>query len=128
MTLPLKRTLARQHFVEHRTQRKNVAPSVELFSFDLLRRHVLKSADNGALLRHRRRACRGSRERRSRRQRNRCFCQAKVEQLCARLCEHDVAGFQIAMNDAGAVGFVKCVGDFHAVLQYLRERQRAFLQ
>src|SRR5260221_9141707 len=34
-----------------------------------------------------------------------------------------VAGLQIAVNDALTVGLVERVGDFHAVLQYLRERR-----
>ena len=49
MALAWKGALAREHLVEHRPQRKNVAAAVQLFPLDLLGRHVLKRADDGAL-------------------------------------------------------------------------------
>jgi len=40
--------------------------------------------------------------------------EAEIEKLGAGFGEHDVAGFQIAMDDAAAVSFVERVGDFRA--------------
>ena len=37
---------------------------------------------------------------------HRRFREPEVQQLGARLCKHDVAGFQIAVNNAVAVGLV----------------------
>ena len=56
------------------------------------------------------------------------FRQAEVEQLRPGLGEHDVAGFQIAMGDAFAMRLVQRIGNLDGVLQYLLDRQRAFLQ
>ena len=39
------------------------------------------------------------------------FCQTKIHQLGAGFGQHDVAGLQVAMHDAGAVRLVKCAGD-----------------
>src|SRR2546423_10080055 len=78
LALALKCALPRQHFVKHCPQRKNVAAAVQLLAFDLLRRHVLKGAENSALLRHRRRllgrCCEGG----AGRERNCRLCQAEV--------------------------------------------------
>src|SRR6266852_8758794 len=79
-----------------------------------------KSADNCPLLRDRRRARDRSSECRSQCHRHRRLSQAKVEQLRARSRQHDVAGLQVAMNDALAMGPIERVGDFHAILEHLR--------
>src|SRR5215472_5630651 len=42
LALAFKRLLARQHLIEHRAQRENVAARVEFLSFHLFWRHVLK--------------------------------------------------------------------------------------
>ena len=68
--------------------------------------------------------CRGDRDGLSACERFRYrLCQSKIQKLHAGLGQHDVAGFQIAMHHAAAVRFVECVGDLHAVLQSLIERQ-----
>ena len=51
--------------------------------------------------------------------------QAEVEQLRARSGEHDVAGLQIAMHDAGAMRRVERLGDLNRDGQRLVDRQRA---
>jgi len=50
LALARKSALARQHFVEERAQREDVAAAVDFFAFDLFGRHVLESADNRAFL------------------------------------------------------------------------------
>ena len=52
--LPWKGSLAGEHFVENRTERKDVAAAIDFFPFNLFRRHVLKGADDSALLGDRR--------------------------------------------------------------------------
>jgi hypothetical protein len=47
------------------------------------------------------------------------FGEAEVHQLRATLGEHYVAGFQIAMHDAGAMGLFERVGNFDGDLQRL---------
>ena len=54
--------------------------------------------------------------------------QTEIQQLRARLREHDVAGFQIAVRHALAVRLVQRVGNLDGVLQHLLDRQRTFLQ
>ncbi len=56
------------------------------------------------------------------------FAKPKVQQLRSRLGEHDVAGFQIAMRDAFAMGFVQRVGNLDCKLQHLFRRQWTLLQ
>src|SRR5262245_7788343 len=52
--------------------------------------------------------------------------QTKVEQLCATLRQHDVAGFEIPMDDAGPVSFIERRRDLHCVAERLIDRQRPF--
>ncbi|MBI4264353.1 MAG: hypothetical protein HY657_08250 [Acidobacteria bacterium] len=49
--------------------------------------------------------------------------QAEVEELGARLRQHDVAGFQIAMDDARAVRLVERVDNLDGELERLLDRQ-----
>ena len=51
--------------------------------------------------------------------------QAEVEELGARLRQHDVARLQVAVDDAVAVRLVEGVRDLDAVAQHLIGRQRA---
>ena len=57
-----------------------------------------------------------------------CFRQPKVEQLCAPLCQHDVPGLQVAMDDAGFMSSRERIRDLDGVLECLVERERTFLQ
>ena len=52
--------------------------------------------------------------------------QAEVEELRSRLRQHDVAGLEVAMDDARAVRLVERVGDLRADPQRLVERQGPF--
>jgi len=56
------------------------------------------------------------------------FRETEVQELRAGLGEHDIAGFQIAMDHAVAVGGVESVGDLNGVVQRLIGRQPAFPQ
>ena len=56
------------------------------------------------------------------------LCKAEVEQCRARLCEHDVAGLDIAMDDALPMGLIEGIGDFDGVLNGLFDRKGSFLQ
>ena len=74
-----------------------------------------------------RRRCRrrhGHRGHRERRGGGPQFREAEIEQLGARLRQHDIGRFEIAVDDARAVGFVERIGDVNADLQHLFERQR----
>ena len=62
------------------------------------------------------RRCRPGRRRRAR--------EAEVHELGAGLGEHDVAGLEVAVDDAGAVRAVERVGDLRADAQHVGERQR----
>ena len=54
--------------------------------------------------------------------------EAEVEQPRAGPRQHDVAGLQVAMHDAGAMRRRQRLGDLHAELERLLDRQRAALQ
>ena len=56
------------------------------------------------------------------------FCQAEVENFCAAFGEHDVAGLEIAMDDAVAMSALEAVANFSADTSELLERKRAFFQ
>jgi hypothetical protein len=117
--------LASEHFVKDRAERKDVAAAVEFLAFDLLGRHVLERADDGAVFGDGRTGGdvgegygAGGSDGRLR--------EAEVEELGAGFGEHNVAGFQIAVDDAAAVSFVERVGDFGANSQNLLGGKRAF--
>src|SRR5579872_1857786 len=48
LTFPLKRSLTGSHLVKHSAEGEDVGAGVGFFAFDLLGRHVLDSADDGA--------------------------------------------------------------------------------
>ena len=114
-----------RHLVEHRAEREDVRPRVGLLALELLRRHVLERAEDRAFLRQvgvlRRQ--RGQPRLRLDRRRHR-LRQPEVEQLHARLRQHDVAGLQVPVHDPLPVRLVQCVGDLDAVPQRLLQRQR----
>ena len=98
------------------------------FGFDLLRCHVLQRAEDRSFARDRSPHCGELRFWSNRSNVLLQLRQAKIEQLRAGLCKHDVAGLQIAVRDALAMRLVQRVGDLDGVLQDLLNRQRAFHQ
>jgi hypothetical protein len=54
------------------------------------------------------------------------FCETEIENLCAGLGQHDVAGLEIAVDDAIAMGALEPVADVGAYSRQLLERERAF--
>ena len=56
------------------------------------------------------------------------FARPEVEELRARRGEHDIAGLEIAMDDALTVRFVERVGDLDAVAKRFVLRERAALE
>ena len=54
--------------------------------------------------------------------------QPEVQQLRPGLRDHDVAGFQIPMNNPLSVSLVECVGDLDGVFEGLVEREASLLQ
>ena len=63
--------------------------------------------------------------------RNRCPerpGQTEVQKLRARLGQHHVARFQVAMNYSGAMRFLQRIGDLDGDLQQLARPQRPALQ
>ena len=94
---------SRDHLVEDQTEGEDVGARIRIPAFDLFRRHVLDGPEDRAVRGEtdgRRRRQRLQTVRRDRRARLR---QSEVEQLGARLREHDVAGLQIPVHDAGAM-------------------------
>ena len=96
-------------------------------SFDLFRRHVRNRPHHRTRHRHvgehARRMSVGCRKHRIGR-----LGETEVEQLHAGTRDHDVAGFQIAMDDVLAVGGVKRRRDVGAVANDVRQRERAASQ
>jgi len=115
--------LASEHFVEDRAERKDVTAAVEFLAFDLLGRHVLDRANDGAVLSGGRT---GGGERGGAGESDCGLREAEVQELGAGFGEHDVAGLQIAVHDAAAVSFVERVGDFGANFQNLFRGKLAF--
>jgi hypothetical protein len=108
--------------VEDRAERKDVAARIRGPALELLRRHVLQRADDGAFLRDLRETHRGLGVRRRPREQLSRFGQAEVEQLHAGLREHHVRGLEIPMDDAAAVRGMQRIRDLVAVAQCLIQR------
>ena len=97
---PLKRGLAGQHFVEHDSQRVDVAAAVAALALDLFGRDVFGRAHHLGKL--------------GERQPARAFLagDAEVDQLDAVFgIDHDVFGLQVAMHDAVVVDVGERVGN-----------------
>ena len=126
LALSLEGAPAGQHLVEHRAQRKDVAPPVDVLSIDLLRGHVLERSHPGPFGRqrpgHRLQpgAPRVGGDGRLR--------QAEVQQLGSRLRQHDVSGLEIAMHDAAAMRRFQPLAQLESALQKLIQRQRPLVQ
>ena len=110
----LRGAVAGQHFVQHQSQRVNIAARVRFLALESLRRHVGRRAHNRAA---------GGQSLVPL-----CFRQSEVQDLDARFGHHDIAGFQIAVNDSVGVRRGKRIGDLRAVLQHQADRERTFLQ
>ena len=115
------------HLVDHRAEGKDVGAGVRRASLDLFGRHVLDRADDGAFGRHLREWRRGARCL-IRQRTGRLLGETEVEQLCAGLRDHHVAGLEIAMDQPVAVGRGQGVGDLDRQSERLIERQRSAAQ
>ena len=90
--LPDKRPLSRGHFVKNDAKAEQIGAGVELQSFNLLRRHVVRSAQHLAAVSH---AANGLRD-------------AKIHDLRHILArDHDVGWLDIAMNHVALARVVK---------------------
>jgi hypothetical protein len=117
-----------RHLKEDQTEREDVGSRVDLVAAQLLRRHVGERADRGAFAgQHRRRGGRQgdgvltSHPRRG-------LGDAEVEQLRTPCREKDVRGFDVAMNDPGAVGGGERVGQRNRGVEQDGHLQRALPQ
>jgi hypothetical protein len=108
------RSLARQHFVKDQTERVDVGAGIRRSAFPLLRRHISRRAHDHSFS--------GDRwisfERR----------QAEIQDLCADFGQHDVAGLQIAVDDALLVRFRQRRGDVLGVTDRLFDEERPVFQ
>ena len=53
------------------------------------------------------------------------FARPKSRSLTPRLGNHDIVGFEIAMDNGAAMGFIERVGDLRAIFQNLVVRERS---
>jgi hypothetical protein len=100
----LERPMTGDRLIKHAAERPDIASRVGLSALELLRRHVLHRAENGAL--------RGDGRRQWRRRRGAdihhstggfWLRQPEVEQLRPALRQHHVARLQVAMDDPAVV-------------------------
>src|SRR5262249_4253166 len=104
LALSVERLFPGEHFVEHGPERKYVGARVGLLTFDLPRSHVLQGADTRTW---RRQICRRQARWNTRTHRRSRFGQTEIEQLRATLSQHDIARFEIPMDDASHVSFIE---------------------
>src|SRR6202162_5201614 len=116
-----KRSPGARHLVQERPEGEDVGPGVGALSLELFGRHVGKGAENRALLRQVRAGRRGGREVFRGRVRREGPCDAEVEKLHAGSGDHDVAGFQVPVNDPLPVRLVERVRDLDPATQSLLE-------
>ena len=122
VALALERLPAREHLVEHRAEREDVRPRIGFLPFELLGRHVLERAEDGALRGEIRRR-RGHHREPSRDSRGARLGEPEIKQLRAAFRQHDVAGLQIAMRDARAMGLVQRARELNRNRQRLSRRE-----
>src|SRR5207249_8948516 len=117
---PFERVLARDHFVQNQTEGEGIAAWAGLNAADLLGRHVLQRAKDGAL----------GRQPRIKRRVIDCyglvdFRQPEVEHLHPTTPRHqNIGGFQISMCDVVRMRRVERRSNLRRVLQRLIQRQR----
>ncbi len=101
----LKRSGAREHFVEDRAETEDVRTCIERFPFSLFRRQVSRRTHHGAIHSVARYVRVGGRH---------GFGQSEVEQFrCPACSNEDVGRLQVAMDDASAVCFLKCASNLN---------------
>ena len=121
---PLEGAAPGEHLVEHGAERELIGAKIHDGAARLFRRHVGQRAHHGARPRIAR-ARHGFAVRVAARQ----SCQAEVEYLGeAVVGDHHVLGLEIAMDDAGLVGFRKPVGDLCGNRECAAQRQRPALE
>src|SRR4029453_19026935 len=101
-----------------------IAARVCLLSLDLLRRHVMECAQDGALTSQRRTHGLRHAQTRDRAGYRMQLGQAKVQKLGAAPGEHDVARLNVTMDDAFAMRLVQRIGDLGAGPDHLIQRKR----
>ena len=122
----LESATAGQHLVENGAECEHVGAGVGLQAFELLRCHVLQRSEDGALLRQTRRCRRHHRRAVACEQRRHRLREAEVEKLRAAGREHDVRGFQVAVDDPRLMGLVQRIGNLDRMPQRALQRQRTF--
>ena len=117
--LARERFLSREHLVKNRAKRKYIATGVNPFTMQLLRRHVRQRAN---YLDVTSKPCQGLFPRH-----DGAFvlCQPEIEQHGPAFGEHDVAWFEVAMNDAFTVCRGQCIRNRDRDLQSLDRREPA---
>src|SRR5580765_2138546 len=120
---PLKGALASDHFVEHRAQGKLIGAEVQALAAGLLRRHVTDGTKNGA--------GRGVRSGGGDAiafggARGNQFGQTKIEDFHQTILrDHQVFRLQIAVSDAGFMGFGEAFGNLHRNFERSAHREPA---
>ena len=113
------RPAAREHLVQHASEREQVAARVGFLALQLLGRHVLQRADDLAFARD------GLRQRRvGFFERTAMLGESKIQQLDAGARYQDIGGLQIAMRDSFFVRRIQRVQNLIGVFGGLFERQR----
>src|SRR5712691_11376606 len=120
LRLTLECPLSRRHLVKQRAEGEDVGARIRFLSRELLGSHVLEGAEQCPFL-SQWLLCSGSLCCATD---NRRLRQPEVEQLRARLGDHDVARLQIAMDDPFAMRFAEGFSDLHAVFENLAQRKR----
>ena len=122
-----KRLAARQHFIQHTTERENIAALIGGVSPRLLGRHVAGRAENDARIGSERTKCRRIRVRRRRRLFH-SLGQAEIENFDLSFrSDLDVGRLQIAMNDAFFVCSFQCISNLMSNPESFFRRNRPTL-
>ena len=114
--------------MKHGAERENVADRLGVAALELLRRHVLQSAEDQSLAGERLDNGRSRGVRRGRHVETGALCQPEVEELGALPREHDVARLQITMHDPTAMRLVERIGHLDGDPQRLGAREPAALE